>query len=202
MNRISPADTRLCSPFPHLHSADFSYPSPSQLDAVLIFSFTTVMLQDRPGRMNTNSSYRLHRELMELKQDIVSRESVRLNTNKGCFSINTNEKLSHCACSIKALPTKQWCLLLSCKFSCSFQAPWVVFATLKSLVLYAIPLPGVIDCRHASMQIGCSPCKISLLLFPPWWVSTPAQLDLAKSYTKSLSCHRIIVKKVEECLQG
>lgn len=123
VNRISPADPRLCSPFSCLHFADFSYPSPSQLDAVLIFPFTTVMLQDCPGRMNTNSSYRLHSELMELKQDIVSRESVRLNTNKGCFSINTNEKLSHCACSIKALPTKQWCLLLSCKFSCSFQAP-------------------------------------------------------------------------------
>jgi len=48
--------------------------------------------------MNTDSSYRLHSELMELKQDIVSRESVGLNTNKGCFSINTNKKLSHCAC--------------------------------------------------------------------------------------------------------
>lgn len=50
-------------------------------------------------------------------------------------------------------------------------------------VLFAIPLSGVTDCRDVSKEMGCSPCKVCLLLFPPWQISTPAQLGLA-TYNK------------------
>lgn len=96
----------------------------------LFCCYLSIPFQKHDHRHNCSKDehklYMLWSELMELKQNIVNREAMRLNKNKGCFSINRNGKLPHCASLVKYLLLNKWFLLLAYKFPCSLWATPVV----------------------------------------------------------------------------